>query len=407
MSQRGGRVIVGVVGAFVALILFVGYVSVTVISIPLGLMINSKLGACSPGGMTVTAGSAPSASPGSTQLPQETIDRIEQQDLRGRAEQNMERYAYAQEQTGVPWYVVATLHYREAGMRGEASILNGQPLLGYAYVNIDGQTVGANPKEDAVNAANALKRLAAGVYDVDVTKSDLGLDDWGNAFLAYNRGYLFQRAGVSYTESPYVMNGFDAQHMNMRWSSADTVSGVDGNKIGALAAMTYLSGQNLGSCSSGAVVAPIKSDNIFITSGAGHRGRYSDFEGQYVSRTHYGLDLIGGSEIVAVMPGTVTVAQNGYGGYGTAVKIDHGNGYQTLYGHMVLGSLKVGVGDTVSAGQLLGIMGETGDSEGVHLHFELWKDDVRINPYPFLVENGVKLTWQSDASPRNETPGPL
>lgn len=407
MSQRRNRVFAGVASALVLAVLFFGYLGTMIIIGPLGLLINSSLGACLPSGTTVTAGSVPNPTPQAAQLPQETLDRIEQFDLRGRAEQNMERYAHAEEQTGVPWYVVAALHYREGGMRGEASVLNGQPLTGYAYVNIDGQTVGANPKDDAVNAANALKRLAAGVYDVDVTRDDLTLQDWGWAYLSYNRGYLFKRAGVSYTESPYVMNGFDAQHMNMRWSSADTVSGVDGNKIGALAAMTYLSGQNLGGCSSGAVVAPVKSDNIVITSGAGKRARYSGFEGQYVNRTHYGLDLIGGSEIVAMSSGTVTVAQNGYGGYGTTVKIDHGNGTQTLYGHMVFGSLKVSVGDTVSPGQTLGTMGTTGDSDGVHLHFELWQNDVRINPYPFLTENGVKLTWSPTAYPRSETPGPL
>ena len=406
MSRRTNRTAVSVVSALVVLGLLVGYASVMVISVPLGLVLNSGMGSCSSSGSIVAAGSS---STKAVQLPQETLDRLEQQDIRGRAEQNMERYTYAEEQTGVPWAVIASLHYREGGMRGNASALNGQPILGFPYINIDGQTVGANPKDDAVNAANALKRLAEGVYDVDVTQDNLSLEDWGWAFLSYNRGYLYKRVDASYTVSPYVMNGLDDQHMNMSWSSADTVSGVDGNKIGALAILSYLDGQNLGSggCGNGEVVAPVKSDDIVITSGAGLRGRYSDYSGKYVNRIHYGLDLIGGSEIVATSAGTVTVAQNGFDGYGTAVKIDHGNGTQSLYGHMVEGSLKVSVGDTVSAGQPLGTMGNTGDSDGVHLHFEVWLNDVRVNPYAFLVENGVKLTWQSGAFPHNETPGPL
>lgn len=406
MSRRRNRTVFAVLGTLVAMAILAGYLVVMAVSLPASLLLKGGMGSCLSSGTTVSIGLNPPGL-GTTELPQETLDRIEQQDLRGRAEQNMERYTYAEEQTGVPWYVVATLHYREGGMRGEASALNGQPILGFPYVNVDGQMVGANPKEDAVNAANALKRLAAGVYDVDVTQDNLTLEDWGWAYLAYNRGYLFKRVGASYTVSPYVMNGFDDQHMNMSWSSADTVRGVDGNKIGALAAMTYLSGQSLGGCGDGSIVAPIVGDNLVITSGAGQRGRYSDYSGQYVNRPHNGLDLVGGSEIVSMAKGTVTLAQDRYDGYGTAVKIDHGNGMQSLYVHMVEGSLKVSQGATVSAGQPLGIMGNTGDSDGVHLHFEVWQDDVRINPYPLLVENGVKLTWKDGATPFNEKPGPF
>lgn len=418
MSQGRNGAAVGT-SIFVVLALLIGYGIVTIVNIPLGLILSGgkEAGTCLSSGTIVAAAADPSTSPTAatetTQLPQETLDRIEAQNIRGRAEQNMERYAYAEEQTGVPWAVVAALHYRESGMRGESSVLNGQPIVGTPYINIDGQTVGANPKEDAVNAANALKRLAGGVYDVDVTAEGLTLEDWGWAFLAYNRGYLFKRVNASYTVSPYVMNGLDDQHMNMRWSSADTVSGVDGNKIGALAMLTYLDGQPLagGSCSasaaSGAVVAPIKSDNIIITSSAGQRARFSGYLGRRVNRIHFGLDLKGGSEILAISAGTVTLAQNGYYGLGTAVKIDHGNGTQSLYGHMVHGSLKVKVGDIVNAGQTLGTMGTTGDSDGVHLHLEVWLNDVRINPYPFLIENGIKLTWDPRVSRRNETPGPF
>lgn len=408
MSQRRSRVAVGLISTFAVLILLVGYACIMVMSLPLSLILSGGgMSTCLPGGTFVTTGNT--GTDDTPQLPQKTIDRIEKFDVRGRTEQNMERYTYAEEKTGVPWAVIASLHYREAGMRGEGSILNGALIIGIPYINIDGQTVGANPNEDAVNAANALKRLADGVYGIDVTKANNSLEDWGKAFLAYNRGYLYKRAGVPYTLSPYVMNGLDDQHMDMRWSSADTVKGVDGNKIGALAVLTYLDRQNLGmrGCGSSTVVSPVKSDDVYITSGAGQRGRYSSSQGQYINRLHYGLDLVGGADIVAVSSGTVTIAQNGYYGYGTTVKIDHGNGTQSLYGHMVSDSLKVKVGDTVSAGQLLGTMGNTGNSDGVHLHFEVWQNDTRINPYAFLTENGVKLTWRKGASPHNEKPGPL
>ena len=161
-----------------------------------------------------------------------------------------------------------------------------------------------------------------------------------------------------------------------------------------------------GSCGGGDIVAPVAAENLIVTSGSEVRSRVNN-SGVYVTRAHEGIDIIGGSDIVAMMEGTVIVARNGYGGYGTAVKIDHGNGTFTLYGHMVYGSLDVQEGQHVNAGQRLGTMGTTGDSDGVHLHFQLWIEDTLYNPYPFLVDHGVKLEWQDGAYPRNEKPGPI
>lgn len=69
---------------------------------------------------------------------------------------------------------------------------------------------------------------------------------------------------------------------------------------------------------------------------------------------------------------------------GNMVKIDHGNGYQTRYLHMAYGTVKVKVGDKVNKGQVIGYMGNTGNSFGAHLHFEVIKDDKRINPTDYL-----------------------
>jgi len=69
---------------------------------------------------------------------------------------------------------------------------------------------------------------------------------------------------------------------------------------------------------------------------------------------------------------------------GNMVKIDHGNGYVTRYLHLAYGTVKVKVGDYVSKGQVLGYMGNTGHSFGGHLHFELYKNNERINPLNYL-----------------------
>jgi murein DD-endopeptidase MepM/ murein hydrolase activator NlpD len=75
--------------------------------------------------------------------------------------------------------------------------------------------------------------------------------------------------------------------------------------------------------------------------------------------------------IVAAASGTVITAGWNGGGYGNYVVIDHGNGYQTLYGHMLNNSIIVKAGDRVTQGQRLGTMGSTGRSTGTHCHFEI------------------------------------
>lgn len=100
-------------------------------------------------------------------------------------------------------------------------------------------------------------------------------------------------------------------------------------------------------------------------------------------KLHGGMDFGGGGSIVAAKSGTVVFA--GYdGGWGYYVKIDHGNGIQTLYAHMVAGSLTVAPGQQVSQGQQIGTMGTTGSSTGVHLHFEVYLNGNRVNPAPYL-----------------------
>ena len=73
---------------------------------------------------------------------------------------------------------------------------------------------------------------------------------------------------------------------------------------------------------------------------------------------------------------------SGNASYGNCVRIDHGNGYSTLYAH--LATVTVKLGDKVSKGQVIGKMGNTGRSFGAHLHFEVRKDNVRIDPTPYL-----------------------
>jgi murein DD-endopeptidase MepM/ murein hydrolase activator NlpD len=100
---------------------------------------------------------------------------------------------------------------------------------------------------------------------------------------------------------------------------------------------------------------------------------------------HPAIDIAGrtGAPVRAADGGFVTLAGGGWnGGYGNHVIIDHGNGFATLYAH--LNTVIVRAGENVSAGQQIGTLGNTGNSTGPHLHFEIrWQGGAR-NPYNFL-----------------------
>lgn len=99
---------------------------------------------------------------------------------------------------------------------------------------------------------------------------------------------------------------------------------------------------------------------------------------------HKGIDIARPSDrtIKAADNGTVVSAGNDGGGYGNKIVIDHNNGFRTVYAH--LDSISVSVGQTVSKGSKIGIMGSTGDSTGVHLHFEVYKNGKMQNPLKYI-----------------------
>lgn len=114
--------------------------------------------------------------------------------------------------------------------------------------------------------------------------------------------------------------------------------------------------------------------------------RPSPFTGE--DEYHWGIDLANdpGTPIYATASGVIlkTKYEEGYGKF---IRIDHQNGYETLYGHM--SSFKVREGDIVKKGQIIGYMGSTGKSTGPHVHYEVWAGGSKVNPadYLNLIEN--------------------
>jgi len=99
---------------------------------------------------------------------------------------------------------------------------------------------------------------------------------------------------------------------------------------------------------------------------------------------HYGLDFAApqGTPIYATADGTITTAGNTGNGYGNYVVINHGYGYETLYGHMV--RVKARNGQAVKRGEVIGWVGSTGKSTGPHCHYEVHKYGQKIDPIYFF-----------------------
>ena len=98
---------------------------------------------------------------------------------------------------------------------------------------------------------------------------------------------------------------------------------------------------------------------------------------------HTGLDIacVTGTDIKVVAGGTVTFAARN-GSYGNLVKVDHGQGVETWYGHC--SKIYAKVGDIVSAGDVIAAVGSTGNSTGPHLHFEIRIDSQTVNPQNYV-----------------------
>ena len=125
-------------------------------------------------------------------------------------------------------------------------------------------------------------------------------------------------------------------------------------------------------------VTPTK--NYYISSPFGYR--WHPISGQW--KMHYGIDLAAsqGTPIYATRTGVVTVAAYQEGGAGYYVKLNHGDGYTSIYMHMTHYIVKVG--EYVTAGQIIGYVGSTGGSTGPHLHFGIAYNGEYQDPTKFI-----------------------
>jgi murein DD-endopeptidase MepM/ murein hydrolase activator NlpD len=117
-----------------------------------------------------------------------------------------------------------------------------------------------------------------------------------------------------------------------------------------------------------------------LESGVG--GRRNPFGGRgYEYHEGQDIDAVYGSPVQAAASGKVTIAGR-QRGYGNVVYVDHGAGLSTRYGH--LSQINVAVGQTVTRGQTIGLVGSTGRSTGPHLHYEVRINNQVVNPRNYL-----------------------
>ena len=175
-----------------------------------------------------------------------------------------------------------------------------------------------------------------------------------------------QGSSVSEEEDPALKYGYDAREAFLETQSLITDASPPDNVSYEVLKLPFEES------------SPINGES---SSGFGYRMHPIDDE----IRFHYGTDFAAdmGTEIRAFAEGTVIEA--GFcEGYGNYIKLDHGNGFITLYGHC--SELWVSEGENVSRGQTIALVGSTGRSTGPHLHFELIHEGCYLNPEFYLYQ---------------------
>lgn len=112
-----------------------------------------------------------------------------------------------------------------------------------------------------------------------------------------------------------------------------------------------------------------------------------------IRKFHYGMDFTAptGTEIYATADGTIEVVEQSRRGYGNKIVINHGFGYQTLYGHM--NGFNVRKGQKVKRGDVIGFVGNTGLSTAPHLHYEVHLNGTKVNPVNYYFNDLTPEEW--------------
>lgn len=282
--------------------------------------------------------------------------------------------------------IVTTLPDKWESIRsGAAELWGGENGIVKTITNI------ADDLPDALYtiAYNMLTKIGEGIAaNIEAVKTAVGglvqtlKDTFTNALGIHSPSTVFKDYGYNIVQG--LIKGLDADSVmkfvnNMVDEIKSAFANGNFNMQAAIeflgsGALDFFKSIGVGGASMGDLTAPVSGS---ITSGFGYRP--PDETSGIGSTDHMGIDIGApeGTPVGAAGAGTVTQA-GWYGGYGNAVIIDHGNGLESLYGH--LSEVLVNVGDLVTKLQTIGLVGSTGNSTGPHLHFGLMQDGAWIDP---------------------------
>lgn len=221
---------------------------------------NASYGTCGGGTGAVAGGTG--FAPTTAKLDNGTISRINA--LRS-------LYQKVSAQTKVAWEIYAAIDYRENDNNPNKSMLGGEPL---GQPAVDTGLVPQTKEESIMMGSNELKGLAKGVYGINIT-SQMSFQELQSIFVAYNRGYAYKDAHQSPDTSPYVMNQYDAQHINMTFPSIphETLAGQkETGRFGAMTIYSAIAGAapgGSGACFGSGVGAKVDYSNIYPKLDAG------------------------------------------------------------------------------------------------------------------------------------------
>ncbi|MFZ7086665.1 peptidoglycan DD-metalloendopeptidase family protein [Curtobacterium sp. RRHDQ10] len=241
-------------------------------------------------------------------------------------------------------------------------------------------------------ATEAETRMAAAQQASDAVQAQLAEQNDNEARLQAQLATL--RTGQEHTEAEYAKG----EQVRIAAAAAEAKRQADAARAAAAAAAARAAtsggsssagpGPGSGGVGSGSGSGWVRPGGGGISSAFGYR--IHPITG--VRTFHEGVDLASGcsTAIVAAASGTVDYVGR-YGGYGNYVRVDHG-GVKTAYGHIVDGGFRVRKGQHVEAGQLVALVGSTGNSTGCHLHFEVRPGGGSpIDPVPYMAARGVSL----------------
>jgi len=343
----------------------------------------------------------------SSALSQNILDNIEK---------NRAIYQKAAKAEGINWEMLAAIHYREGSNNPNQSLMSGEKI---GTKNPDTGKIYHTLEESAIAAARSLKSRVSSLT-TSSSNETIKL-----AFLGHNRGNMYKLGGCTPDQSPYVMNQFDAAHINMRWpdnaceiipatrnrpARATSVKGkIEKNRLGAFTVYSILRGAITGATTctekvsapitNGKTALPINPSAILgynnslhdcsisnpgSCNSGGHRvilGSLSTLGTSMPKRIGEGVDLRakGGTPVYAPFDGKVVYAstRSALGETGGYIAIQSTDGKNAaVLAHIVDYPTR---GTTVTAGQQVGKLKTYNGAFGPHLHFELWTNKAPVN----------------------------